>query len=121
VADIKQLIGNRVRVLRKEQGLSQEELGFKADLHHTYIGAVERGERNISLDSLQKIAHGLGVDVGKILNAVVSNEDVGQMRAYVAKELKRCKPQILKLVFDLLKSARDLEGQPSRKIRRKKV
>jgi len=121
LADIKQLIGDRVRVLRKAQGLSQEELGFKANLHHTYIGAVERGERNISLDSLQKIAHGLGVDAGKILEPVVNKEDVGKMRTYVAKELKICEPHVLKVVFDLLRSVREQQGQPPRRGQKKKA
>lgn len=41
----------RVRELRKQLGLSQEELGFKSNIHRTYIGAVERGEQNVSLDN----------------------------------------------------------------------
>ncbi len=53
--------GKRLRVLRDEKGMSQEELGFKSKIHRTYIGAVERGEQNISLKSIEKLAKGLGV------------------------------------------------------------
>lgn len=55
--------GERVRELRKRQKLSQQELAPKACLHYTHIGAVERGERNPTLQSMGKIAKGLGVDI----------------------------------------------------------
>lgn len=55
--------GKRVRELRKSQKLSQQELAPKAGLHYTYIGAVERAERNLSLGSMEKIAKGLGVGI----------------------------------------------------------
>jgi transcriptional regulator with XRE-family HTH domain len=53
--------GSRVRELRKEKGLSQEELSFKADLHRTYIGMIERAEKNITLINIEKIARALDV------------------------------------------------------------
>lgn len=55
--------GKRVAVLRKDTGLSQEKLAELAGLHRTYIGAIERGERNISLKNIQKIARALTVDI----------------------------------------------------------
>ncbi len=58
--------GNRIRELRKGQGLTQEELEERADLHNTYIGAIERGERNLSLDSIEKIAKGLNIEVKEL-------------------------------------------------------
>jgi len=48
--------GNRVRQLRKEKGWSQEELSFKSGFHRTYIGMVERAERNISLKNIARVA-----------------------------------------------------------------
>jgi transcriptional regulator with XRE-family HTH domain len=59
--------GDRVRELRKEQGISQEELSFKADLHRTYIGMIERAEKNITLINMEKIAHALGVSIAELL------------------------------------------------------
>jgi len=53
--------GEKVRELRKKLGLSQEELGFKANIHRTYIGAVERGEQNVSLDNIGKLAKTLKI------------------------------------------------------------
>ena len=59
-------IGNRIRELRKAQGLTQEELGERANLHNTYIGGIERGERNLSLDSIEKIANGFNIEVKEL-------------------------------------------------------
>lgn len=55
--------GEHVRNLRKAQGLSQEEVAERAELHYTYIGGVERGERNLSLKSIERIASALKVDM----------------------------------------------------------
>ena len=55
--------GRRVRDLRTLRSLSQEELAELADLHRTYVGSVERGERNISLDAIGALSVALGVEV----------------------------------------------------------
>ena len=60
--------GERVREIRKEKGLSQEELSFKADLHRTYIGMIERAEKNITLLNIEKIAKALDVSINELLN-----------------------------------------------------
>jgi transcriptional regulator with XRE-family HTH domain len=56
-----------LRRLRSEQGLSQEDLAGLANLHRTYVGSVERGERNISIDNMEAIAIALGVDLCEVL------------------------------------------------------
>ena len=58
--------GEKVRDLRKERGLSQEQLAFKADLHRTYIGMIERAEKNITLINIEKIAIALEVSVAEL-------------------------------------------------------
>lgn len=60
-------LGNAIRAARKARGWSQEELAFQAGLDRTYIGSVERGERNIAALNLVKIAAVLGVGVGELL------------------------------------------------------
>ena len=60
--------GEKVRELRKEKGLSQEELSYKSDLHRTYIGMIERAEKNITLANIEKIAKGLNVDLKELFN-----------------------------------------------------
>ena len=59
--------GNNVRELRKKKGYSQEELAFRADLHRTYIGMIERAEKNITLINIEKIAIALGVKIGELI------------------------------------------------------
>lgn len=58
--------GKRLRELRKNSGLSQEELGFRAGLHRTYIGSIERAEQNISVDNIHKLAKALKVSVDEL-------------------------------------------------------
>ena len=55
--------GELIKQIRKEKGISQEELGFRSNVHRTYIGMIERGEKNITLENIEKIANGLGVSM----------------------------------------------------------
>lgn len=61
--------GDRVRELRQTKELSQEALAFACELDRSYIGGVERGERNISLINIYKIASALGVPVKELFSA----------------------------------------------------
>jgi len=61
-------IGTRIRELRAEAKLSQEELAFKCELDRTYIGSVERGERNISILNLRKIANAMSINLMELLS-----------------------------------------------------
>ena len=60
-------IGSVLRRLREEQGLSQEQLGFRAELHRTYVSSVERGKRNVSLETIEKFAEALGVRMAQLM------------------------------------------------------
>jgi transcriptional regulator with XRE-family HTH domain len=59
--------GKRLRQLRRRRGLSQEDLAFRSQLDRSYIGQVERGERNISLINIHKLARGLGASPHELL------------------------------------------------------
>lgn len=61
-------VGDRIRASRVQSGLSQEKLAFACELDRTYIGSVERGERNISVINLNKIAKALDVPLAALLN-----------------------------------------------------
>jgi len=58
---IKLLFGKSVRALREERGYSQEELAERAGLHRNYVGGIERGERNVALENIAKLAKALAV------------------------------------------------------------
>ena len=62
-SDILKKFGTKVRDLRKQRNLSQEELADKAGLHRTYIGMIERAEKNITLINIEKIANALEVSI----------------------------------------------------------
>ncbi len=59
--EIKIEVGRRLRELRQKSGMSQEELGFKSGLHRNYIGGIERGERNVAVVNVAKLAKALGI------------------------------------------------------------
>ncbi len=62
--------GNRVRELRKSRGLSQESLADLAELDRSYIGGVERGDRNISLNNIQKLSTALKLDIAELFEDI---------------------------------------------------
>jgi transcriptional regulator with XRE-family HTH domain len=55
--------------MRQVKGLSQEELADRAGLHRTYVGSVERGERNISIDNIERLAKALEIDIIELLKS----------------------------------------------------
>jgi transcriptional regulator with XRE-family HTH domain len=64
----KKALGERVRQLRLEHSWSQEEFAFQTGLHRTYVGAVERGERNVSLENILRIAKALKLSASDLLS-----------------------------------------------------
>lgn len=60
--------GSKVRQLRNEKGWSQEELSFKSGFHRTYIGMIERAERNISLKNIARIAKTFDLEIKDLFN-----------------------------------------------------
>lgn len=65
---IRVLFGTRLRVLRDRAGLTQERLAFRADMDRSYVGQVERGEVNVSIDNIAKFAKGLRVKPAELFD-----------------------------------------------------
>jgi len=83
--NIRRLFARRVRLLRKLRGWSQEVLGELSGLDRSYIGSVERAERNISLENIEKIARALDFP----LHALLDEDDTGQFAAMLASYASR--------------------------------
>ena len=69
-ADIPVRFGQRVRMLRQDQGYSQESFAYACELDRTYVGGIERGERNVALRNIEKIADTLGITVSELVDGV---------------------------------------------------
>lgn len=65
--EAQRILGDRVSEFRRERGLSQEALADVAGLHRTYVGSIERGERNPSLLNLLRLSHALNISVSELL------------------------------------------------------
>jgi ribosome-binding protein aMBF1 (putative translation factor) len=72
--DLTNILAENLRAFRKSKGLSQEELADMCDLHRTYVGSVERGERNVTLSTLETLAAALGVSVPELLTKRASDD-----------------------------------------------
>ncbi len=67
VASARKIFGRNLRVRREALGVSQEALAHKANLHRTYIGSVERGERNVSIDNMERLAAAVEATITDLL------------------------------------------------------
>ncbi|MCW2496431.1 helix-turn-helix transcriptional regulator [Jatrophihabitans sp.] len=67
VGDLQVLVGANLRAYRSARGLSQESFADLVGVHRTYMGGLERGERNLSLQSIEKLAEKLGIDPMSLL------------------------------------------------------
>jgi len=67
VSNLRRVVADNVRRLRREARQSQEELAETASLHRTYVGAIERAERNLSLDNVERLALALKVEPAELL------------------------------------------------------
>lgn len=72
-SSLRATLAKNVRAYRKDNGLSQEELADLCELHRTYIGSVEREERNVSLSTLEVLALALGISVSELLTPRVEH------------------------------------------------
>lgn len=67
---IKEKLGQRIKYLRNEKGLSQEKFALSIDMDRTYLASVESGKRNISINNIQKIANGLDITLEELFKGI---------------------------------------------------
>ncbi|MBR6426354.1 MAG: helix-turn-helix transcriptional regulator [Clostridia bacterium] len=102
-------IGKRIRCYRTEKKMSQEELAEKCGLHPAYIGQVERGEKNASIESVSKIARGLEINLSRIFENI-EDFDGGRVNrpAEAYRLVQSVPPAAQEKIIAIIKNAVDL-------------
>lgn len=75
MGDIAKILGQRIRNYRTEKGLSQEKLAELSGCHHTYVGQLERGEKNATIESIEKIASALKVSLSSMFEKIGGEDE----------------------------------------------
>ena len=75
MSEIAKVVGQRIRNYRTGLGWSQERLAEAAGCHHTYIGQIERGEKNATIESVEKIATAMGVPMSRLFEGLGGQQD----------------------------------------------
>jgi transcriptional regulator with XRE-family HTH domain len=73
VKELQKILGKRIRELRKKEGFSQESFADHCGLHRTYMGGLERGEHNLTIQTALTIARGLNITVSRLLSGIEQN------------------------------------------------
>lgn len=102
-------LGKRIRFYRKELHLSQEKLAELCDCHPTYIGQLERGEKNATLESIIKISQGLGISLNTLLEDIdILDSDQGNIPLEVYHKLMKLPKEQQKRISSILLEILDL-------------
>lgn len=106
MSDITKIIGQRIRNYRTQLKLTQEELAELSNCHHTYIGQIERGEKNVTIESLIKIVKPLNISVSKLLEKIDECQDSENnipLECYelISNKSKSEQEQIYKILLEL--------------------
>jgi transcriptional regulator with XRE-family HTH domain len=109
---LRKQLGQRIRQLRKAREWTQQELAERAQLDYKYVGAIERGERNITLDNIEKIAVGFGLEAHQLFlfsatKAEVSDERISE--AKIRDLLKQSDADRKQLMWRILRELADWE------------
>jgi len=108
-------VGERIRQYRVQADLTQEQLAEKADLHTTYIGQVERGEKNISVKCLKQILNALGIPLSDFFTGIGSgNSSSGSKQDFpgMCYSMISSQPkEKQEIIYEILKSINKLHGK----------
>ena len=96
-------IGARIRKHRNDMHLSQEELAERADMHFTYIGQVERGEKNITVGSLEKICLALGITFEELFIGLGPDNDNNSIAQEITNLVCEKSPKIQNVCLNVIK------------------
>jgi len=107
--NITEIFGRRVRSLRKHHGLSQEKLSEMCELHPTYIGQIERGEKNASLETIMRICRGLEVSPAELFRNISADGEKNTAEAIYELVLEMTGAE-QKAVLEIVKSIKSIVG-----------
>lgn len=114
---INAFVGERIKSLRKSKGLTQANLGEQVDLPQPYIGGIEKGERNISLDTLQKLLEALNITPAELFNSYenkLQNKETLEILDRINESLSNRSTEEIKIVEsfvqDILKTIDNLRN-----------
>lgn len=106
MSDLKKKLGERIRILRVTKGLTREQLSERSEIHANYIGQVERGEKNLTIETLQKLGAGLNVTLEELIRFLdpmerkdILGEIIEQLSARPPED-QQVALQILRTVFE---------------------
>ncbi|MDL4841799.1 helix-turn-helix domain-containing protein [Aquibacillus rhizosphaerae] len=104
--ELAKVIGERLRAFRKKQGLSQEELAHLASIHPTYIGQLERGEKNVTIDTLEKITKALHISLEELFRFSPLNnqhdDTINQLQKHILNISEQDRKRLLTIIDVLL-------------------
>ena len=98
------LMGRRIRYLRNLQGMTQEQLGTIANLSYKYLGSIERGEKNPSIDNLEKIAEALKVELHELFLFEHETDDIKELKKKIDEMLKGMGKKEYGTIYRLIKA-----------------
>ena len=104
MSDIAKIIGQRIRSYRTQKGLSQEKLAELAGCHPTYIGQLERGEKNATLESVEKIASAMDISLSELFDKLGksgSNNIAAKCYDLVASKNEAEQKQLYKMLQEM--------------------
>jgi len=108
---VRKKLGMRIRQLRKIKGWTQEKLAEKAGMDYKYLGAIERGEKNLTLANIEKIAKGLGVEIYQLflfsLKEVPSEEEITEIK--IKDLLDMCNNKEKKFLLHIMQGFMELK------------
>lgn len=106
MSDIAKQIGKRIRNYRTAMGLSQEKLAENCGCHPTYIGQLERGEKNATIESIERISSALGVSLSKLFEKIGAEEGSGESiplacYEFLLRKSREEQEQIYKILLEM--------------------
>ena len=110
MSDISSKIGERIKSYRRKAGMTQEQLAEKAGIHPTYIGQLERAEKNASLETIEKVAKALDISFETLFEAIITG-DTGNAAAKEIYELITAQPEKeQQMLLELIKKTVEYKG-----------